>query len=90
MKTTLLVLYALIKNGYLIPEQIIKYTNNMKTPKYSVGDVFHGGPIILYVDDTEADDIYYCLTSYHQGYPPVYCSEKELDEHYLLGQTRVI
>lgn len=32
----------------------------MKTPKYSVGDVFRRGPTI-YVNDTEADDIYYCF-----------------------------
>ena len=88
MKTSLLVLYALIKNGYLIPEQIIKYTNNMKTPKYSVGDVYRGGPTILYIhsefyDHTgKSDEVYYCLSSYYEGYPPVHSPESSIDMYY--------
>lgn len=89
MKTSLLVLYALNKKGYVLnPDIVIELTinmNNMKTPKYSVGDVFRGGPTILYVHtDSETDDIHYCLTSYYKGRPPVHCSEKELDEYFLL------
>lgn len=86
MKTSLLVLYALNKKGYVLtPDIVIELMNNMKTPKYSVGDVFIGGPTILYIiDDSEADDIYYCLTSYYKGRPPVYSSESDLNTFYKL------
>jgi hypothetical protein len=93
----LLVLYALNKKGYvLIPEQIIKYTNNMKTPKYSVGDVFCrskfcacGCPKILFIhsefyDHTgKSDEVYYCLTSRYKGYPPVHSPESSIDMYYV-------
>jgi hypothetical protein len=91
MKTSLLVLYALIKNGYvLIPEQIVKYTNNMKTPKYSVGDVFCGDSTISYIhsefyDHTgKSNEVYYCLTSCYKGYPPVHSPESSIDMYYKL------